>query len=171
MDSKRGSKANLEKYTKVDGKWLFVPVPKQNGVPYPSTVMIGGNHRAPPPAPSTLTATRSSAGVQKPVGNSPCQAKDAWKRHCKSDSGSAHSRRTRKHGSELDAHRDGIRTFLEETSATKEPATDRAYLGNLELCGIKAGSPIRVEGHAARLAREWKKAARRASIRRRLTGR
>ena len=42
MDSKRGSKANLKKYTKVDGKWRFVPVLKQNGVPYPGTVMIDG---------------------------------------------------------------------------------------------------------------------------------
>jgi hypothetical protein len=40
--SRRGSKANLRKYTKVDGKWRFVPVMKQDGVPYPGTVMIGG---------------------------------------------------------------------------------------------------------------------------------
>jgi hypothetical protein len=43
MVSKPGSKANLKKYTKVDGKWRFVPVLSQDGVPYPGTVMIGGD--------------------------------------------------------------------------------------------------------------------------------
>lgn len=47
MDSKNGSKANLKKYIKIDGKWRFVPVLKQNGVPYPGTVMIDGKPRRP----------------------------------------------------------------------------------------------------------------------------
>ena len=33
MDSKNTPTANLKKYIKVDGKWRFVPVLKQNGVP------------------------------------------------------------------------------------------------------------------------------------------
>jgi len=37
-DSKVAPKANLEKYIKIDGKWRFVPVLKQNGVPYPDAL-------------------------------------------------------------------------------------------------------------------------------------
>lgn len=37
MDSKVGAKANLKKYIKVHGKWSFIPVLKQNEVPYPGT--------------------------------------------------------------------------------------------------------------------------------------
>jgi hypothetical protein len=42
MDSKNNYRANLEKYIKVQGKWRFVPVLKQGGVPYPGTVAIDG---------------------------------------------------------------------------------------------------------------------------------
>jgi hypothetical protein len=42
MDSKAAPKANLKKYIKVHGKWRFVPVLKQNGVPYPGIVLIDG---------------------------------------------------------------------------------------------------------------------------------
>ena len=42
MDSKVAPKANFKKYIKVDGKWRFVPMLKQNGVPYPGTVLIDG---------------------------------------------------------------------------------------------------------------------------------
>lgn len=41
MDRKVAPRANLKKYIKIDGKWRFVPVLKQNGVPYPGTVPIG----------------------------------------------------------------------------------------------------------------------------------
>jgi len=42
MESKKSPKANLKKYIKVRGKWRFVPVLKQNGVPVPRTVLIDG---------------------------------------------------------------------------------------------------------------------------------
>jgi hypothetical protein len=35
MDSTHSTRANLKKYIKVAAKWRFVPVMKQNGVPYP----------------------------------------------------------------------------------------------------------------------------------------
>ncbi len=42
MDRTNRTRANLEKYTKVAGKWRFVPVLQQNGVPVPGTVLIDG---------------------------------------------------------------------------------------------------------------------------------
>jgi hypothetical protein len=42
MDSTAAPNANLKKYIKVDGKWCFAPVLKQNEVPYPGTVLIDG---------------------------------------------------------------------------------------------------------------------------------
>ena len=43
MDSTHSTRANLKKYIKVAGKWRFVPVMKQNGVPYPGMVVIDGS--------------------------------------------------------------------------------------------------------------------------------
>ena len=42
MDSIKNTRANLKKYIKVGGKWRFVPVMKQTGVPYPGTVLVAG---------------------------------------------------------------------------------------------------------------------------------
>ncbi len=90
MDSKRGSKANLKKYTKVDGKWRFVPVLKQNGIPYPGTVMIDGKVFPTPPHPK-----RPEYGGQRPDAHHLELCKQiAWRaklncRHCTTTRGDA----------------------------------------------------------------------------------
>src|SRR5579871_3331281 len=89
MDSKHASKANLKKYTKVDGKWRFVPVLKQNGVPYPGIVMIDGQPVRSTTGTFYLESYENGRRVQKPVGNSPREAKDAWNRHSNPDDESA----------------------------------------------------------------------------------
>lgn len=71
MDSTATPKANLKKYIKFAGKWRFVPVLKQNGVPYPGTVLIDGE-----PVRSTtgrfyIEYYENGRRVQRPVGTSP----------------------------------------------------------------------------------------------------
>ncbi len=71
MDSKATPNANLKKYIKVHGKWRFVPAQKQNGMPYPGTVLIDGE-----PVRSTtgwfyLKFYENGRRVQRPVGASP----------------------------------------------------------------------------------------------------
>ncbi len=71
MDGKNNSRANLKKYIKVQGKWRFVPVLKQGGVPYPDTAVIDGE-----PVRSTngtfyLEYYEDGRRVQRPVGTAP----------------------------------------------------------------------------------------------------
>ena len=51
MDRTNRTQANLKKYTKVAGKWRFVQVLQQKGVPVPGTVLID------------VAPARSSAGT------------------------------------------------------------------------------------------------------------
>jgi len=89
MESKSGTKANLKKYTKLNGKWRFVPVLKQNGIPYPSSVMVNEKPTRSTVGTFYLEYYENGRRVQKPVGNSPREAKDAWNRHCNPNDDSA----------------------------------------------------------------------------------
>jgi hypothetical protein len=42
MESRYGHAVNLKQYRRIDGKWQFVPVVKQNGKPNPKLVLING---------------------------------------------------------------------------------------------------------------------------------
>jgi hypothetical protein len=42
MDNNYGHPVNLRQYRRLDGKWQFVPVVKQNGKPTPELVLING---------------------------------------------------------------------------------------------------------------------------------
>jgi hypothetical protein len=70
-------KANLEKYIKVDGKWRFVPVLKQNGVPHPGTVLIDGEPVRSTTGAFYLEIYKNGRRVQRPVGAAPREARDA----------------------------------------------------------------------------------------------
>jgi integrase len=131
MDSTNPSKANLKKYTKVDGKWRFVPVQKVNGVPYPGTVLINGV-----PVRSTrgtfyLEFYEAGRRVQQPVGSSPREAKDAWYRHCTPEDQTMSESEEEIIGPEQTSVRAAFDRFLDETKATKEHATFVAYRADL----------------------------------------
>jgi integrase len=140
MDSKRGSKANLKKYTKVDGKWRFVPVLKQSGVPYPGTVIIDGKPTRSTTGTFYLEYYENGRRVQKPAGNSPREARDAWNRHCNPDIDSASILDDDETaGPELTPIATAFERFLEETRATKEPATHSAYRRDLDWVASRLG--------------------------------
>lgn len=140
MDSKSGSKANLKKYTKVDGKWRFVPVLKQNGVPYPGTVLIDGTPIRSTNGTFYLEFYESGRRVQKPVGNSPREAKDAWNQHGNRDDDSASLLADEENaGPELTTIARAFEIFLEEVKASKEPATHRAYRRDMAWVASKLG--------------------------------
>jgi hypothetical protein len=42
MESTCGHAVNLKQYRRIDGKWQFVPVAKQNGKPNPKLVLVHG---------------------------------------------------------------------------------------------------------------------------------
>jgi integrase len=131
MDSTATPRANLKKYTKVDGKWRFVPVLKQNGVPYPGTVLIDGEPVRSTTGTFYLELYENGRRVQRPVGNSPREAKDAWYRQCNPegtvdsdiDDGTVRP--------ELTPIAVAFERFLAEVKASKEPATHDAYGSDL----------------------------------------
>ena len=84
MDSEVAPRANLKKYIKVEGKWRFVPVLKQNGVPYPGTVLIDGEPVRSTTGTFYLELYENGRRVQRPIGTSPREAKDAWYRRAHS---------------------------------------------------------------------------------------
>ena len=78
MDSTKSTRANLKKYIKVAGMWRFVPILKQNGVPHPGTVLIGGNPVRSTSGTFYLEFYENGKRIRRPVGTSPREAKDAW---------------------------------------------------------------------------------------------
>lgn len=143
MDSKNNSKANLKKYTKVDGKWRFVPVLKQDGVPYPGTVVIDGKPMRSTTGTFYLEFYENGRRVQRPVGSSPREAKDAWNQHCNPDKESASILAEEENaGPELTTIATAFEHFLEEARATKEPATYRAYRRDLKWVAAKLGARL-----------------------------
>ncbi len=77
MDSNATPIANLKKYTKVHGKWRMVPAQKPNGMPYPGAVPIDGEPLRSATGWFYLKFYESGRRVQRPVGASPREAKDA----------------------------------------------------------------------------------------------
>lgn len=137
MDSENPRRANLKKYLKVGGRWRFVPVLKQNGIPYPGTVLIDG-------AP-----TRSSSGtfyleyyedgrrVQRRVGNSPREAKDAWARHSNPEHVSDEDNPAEESNPDLVTVQEAFDRFLREVQGSREPETWRAYSADLRWAAPK----------------------------------
>lgn len=71
MDSTNSIRTNLKKYIKVAGKWRFVPVMKQNGVPDPGTVLIDGQPVRSTTGTFYLEYYENGRRVQRPLGTSP----------------------------------------------------------------------------------------------------
>lgn len=78
MDSTNRIRANLKKYIKIAGKWRFAPVLKQNGIPVPGLVLVDGAPARPATGTFYLEFYENGRRIQRPVGNSPREAKDAW---------------------------------------------------------------------------------------------
>ncbi len=139
MDSTNPTNANLKKYIKVDGKWRFVPVLKQNGVPYPGTVLIDGIPTRSTTGTFYLEFYEDGRRVQRPVGNSPRDAKDAWnlRRSPKADLEPISEEDLP--GPELTGVGIAFDRFLEEVKATKEKETYIAYRADLNWVTSKLG--------------------------------
>jgi hypothetical protein len=132
MDSARSSRANLKKYIKVGRKWRFVPILKQNGVPYPGTVIVDGKPVRSNSGTFYLEYYEDGRRVQKPVGRSPREAKDAWYALFGSVPEKAPDSDEEKVAPELTPITAAFQRFLEEARATKEDATYRAYRRDLQ---------------------------------------
>ncbi len=132
MNSKNRSTANLKKYIKVRGKWRFVPVLKQNGVPYPGTVLIDGEPVRSTTGTFYVEFYENGRRIQRPVGNSPRQAKDAWYREQNLETPSEPDLDEALQEPETTPVATAFARFLEEVKAKNEPGTYRAYRSDLK---------------------------------------
>jgi len=139
MDSTTTPKANLKKYIKVDGKWRFVPVLKQNGVPYPGTVLIEGEPVRSTTGTFYLELYENGRRIQRPVGASPREAKDAWFRHSNPDAPNDTNLNELAANPQSSPISVAFERFLDEVKASKEPATYDAYEADLRWALHKLG--------------------------------
>ncbi len=139
----RSSKVNLKKYIKIEGRWRFVPVVKRNGVPFPGVVLIGGQAVRSNSGTFYLESYEDGRRVQRPVGTSPRDAKDAWYRQCQPASSEAGLLAELESETESDPDNVTVaaafQKFLEEARATKQPSTHRAYAADLEWVSGRLG--------------------------------
>lgn len=132
MDSIGSSRANLKKYIKVGRTWRFVPVLKQNGLPYPGTVILDGKPVRSTSGTFYLEYYEDGHRVQKPVGRSPREAKDAWYARMSLQSAEdALESEGENPAPPLTTVSSAFYRFLEEARATKEDSTYRAYRRDL----------------------------------------
>ena len=69
---------NLNQYLRLNGKWQFVPVVKENGKPNPKPVLIDGKAVSPKGDVFHLDWCEDGKRRTRPAGSSLRQALDAW---------------------------------------------------------------------------------------------
>ncbi|HEV2486296.1 MAG TPA: site-specific integrase [Terracidiphilus sp.] len=77
-----GQSVNLKQYRRLDGKWQFVPVVKENGKPNPKLVLVGGEPVSSKGGTFYLEYRMNGKRVQRPCGTTPREALDAWHLQC-----------------------------------------------------------------------------------------
>lgn len=137
MDSKNPFRANLKKYIKVADKWRFVPVLKQNGIPYPSTVVIDGVPTHSASGTFYLEYYEDGRRVQRPVGSAPRAAKDAWMRQANPADRQEEDEPAEDPNPEGVTVEEAFSRFLREVKGSREPETWRAYSADLEWAAPK----------------------------------
>jgi integrase/recombinase XerD len=105
---------------------------KQNGVPYPGTVLIDGKPVRSNSGTFYLEYYEDKRRVQKPVGRSPREAKNAWYAKLTVPITESQNDEAQNSTPELTTVAAAFARFLEETRATKEDATYTAYRRDLE---------------------------------------
>jgi integrase len=123
-------KANLKKYIKLGGRWRFVPVLKRNGVPVPGTIVIGGQQVRSARGTFYLDYYEHGRRVQKPVGTSAREAKDAWYRQCGGVPSPDEAEESEAGVTDMTVAA-AFERFLEEARASKQASTHRAYASDL----------------------------------------
>ena len=76
-----GQSVNLKQYRRLDGKWQFVPVVKENGKPNPKLVLVDGEPVSSKGGTFYLEYRINGKRVQRPCGNTPREALDACTIH------------------------------------------------------------------------------------------
>jgi integrase/recombinase XerD len=123
-----GHAVNLKQYRRLDGKWQFVPVAKQNGKPNPKLVLIDGEPVSSKGGIFYLEWRENGKRRTRPVGSSPREALDAWQLQCGVRIGEIEPEEdpAKDDGKGLTID-DAIHKYLVDIKATKGERTYRAY--------------------------------------------
>jgi integrase len=127
MDNNYRHAVNLKQYRRLNGKWQFVPVVKENGKPNPKLVLIGGRPVSSKGGTFYIEFRENGKRVQRPCGATPREALDAWHLQCGIRVGEieAEEQPTRSDkGLTIDQ---AIERYLVDIKATKGERTYRAY--------------------------------------------
>jgi len=132
VDSIFGHRINLKQYRRLNGKWQFVPVVKQNGKPNPKLVLINGEPVSSKGGTFYLDWREGGKRLTRPVGNSPREALDAWQLQCGLSNGDVEPEDEHaQNGTQVTIDK-AIEKFLIDIKATKGDRTYKEYSRHLQ---------------------------------------
>jgi integrase len=127
MESSSRHTVNLKQYRRLDGKWQFVPVVKENGKPNPKLVLVSGVPVSSKGGTFYLDWREGGKRLTRPVGTSPREALDAWQLQSGIFSGEIEPPEEPVKGDKGLTIDNAIEKYLVEVRATKGERTYRAY--------------------------------------------
>jgi len=132
MDNNYGHAVNLKQYRRLNGKWQFVPVVKENGKPNPKLVLIDGKVVSSKGGVFYLDWREEGKRRTRPVGSSPRGALEAWRLQSGIRTGEIQPEdEPDDSGKGLSIDR-AIENFLVEVKATKGERTYKEYRHHLD---------------------------------------
>jgi hypothetical protein len=127
VESNDGHAVNLKQYRRLNGKWQFVPVAKQNGKPNPKLVIVNGELVSSKDGAFYLDWRQDGKRRTRRVGTTPREAHDAWLLQSGIHSGGIEPEdESVKTGKGLTIDQ-AIAKYLVDIKATKGERTYRAY--------------------------------------------
>ena len=132
MDNNYGHAVNLKQYRRLNGKWQFVPVVKENGKPNPKLVLIDGKVVSSKGGVFYLDWRDDGKRRTRPVGSSPRQALDAWHLQCGIRIGEIEPEEEPDDSGKGFSIDQAIEKFLVEVKATKGERTYKEYRHHLD---------------------------------------
>jgi integrase len=127
-----GQSVNLKQYRRLDGKWQFVPVVKENGKPNPKLVLVDGEPVSSKGGTFYLEYRENGKRIQKPCGQTPREALDAWYLQCGIRTGEIEPEEETASAPKGLTITNAIERFLVDVRATKGERTFKEYRRQLE---------------------------------------
>ncbi|MFP5236642.1 MAG: tyrosine-type recombinase/integrase [Acidobacteriota bacterium] len=127
-----GQSVNLKQYRRLDGKWQFVPVVKENGKPNPKLILIDGEPVSSKGGVFYLDWRENGKRRTRKVGTSPREALDAWYLQCGIRTGEIEPEEEPVRPYKGPTIEDAIQTYLVDIRATKGERTFKEYRRQLQ---------------------------------------
>jgi hypothetical protein len=130
MESRYAHAVNLKQYRRIDGKWQFVPVVKQNGKPNPKLVLINGEPVSSKDGTFYLDWRGDGKRRTQSAGTTPSAALDAWMLRIGVQSGETEAPEEPAGANKRLTIDQAIRDYLVDGRATRATAHTRRTAGS-----------------------------------------